>query len=108
MGFYGEPTCEETAYVLLALATAGAADQDERDRRRCAAGLEYLSAAADAVEDGADVLFPALWVDKCLYTPTLVVRAAIDGARYACTRRWASGSLLSPVRDLSVAGARES
>jgi halimadienyl-diphosphate synthase len=106
-GFYGESTCEETAYGLLALATAGSLEHDERDRERCAAGLEYLSAAADAAEDGAEVLFPPLWVDKCLYTPTLVVRAAIDGARYACNRRWATQPLVSTSRTLSASGARE-
>jgi halimadienyl-diphosphate synthase len=95
-GFYGEPTCEETAYALLALATVGPAHEDDRARAQCAAGLEYLSAAADAAEDGAEVLFPPLWVDKCLYTPTLVVRAVMDAARYACNRRWASALIASP------------
>ncbi len=96
-GFYGEPTCEETAYCLLALATAGSAQYQDRDRERCAAGLGYLAAAADAADDGAEVPFPALWVDKCLYTPTLVVRAAIDSARFACAKRWASGLIMSAV-----------
>ena len=90
-GFYGEPTSEETAYALLALATAGDVEHDAEDRARSIAGLQYLGAADAAAKDGADFLFPALWVDKCLYTPTLVVRAAIDGAWYACTKRWPQG-----------------
>ena len=101
-GFYGEPTCEETAYAVLALATAGSPEHDEDDRQRCAAGLLYLSAAADAAEDGAEVPFPSLWVDKCLYTPTLIVQAAIDAARYACNRRWASALVATPKTTLNV------
>jgi halimadienyl-diphosphate synthase len=71
-GFYGQPTAEETAYGLLAL-SAASSRHDERDRKRCAAAADYLSTAADAD-------MPALWIDKCLYTPPLVVRAAIDAA----------------------------
>jgi halimadienyl-diphosphate synthase len=106
-GFYGEPTCEETAYALLALATAGSPTDDDGDRRRCAAGLAYLSAALSAADDGAEVLFPPLWVDKCLYTPTLVVRAAIDAARYACNRRWPMALVGALSANVSVSGARE-
>lgn len=100
-GFYGESTCEETAYAVLALATAGSPEHDEDDRRRCTAGLEYLSAAENAAEDGAEVPFPPLWVDKCLYTPTLVVRAAIDAARYAGNRRWTNALVAAPGTRLS-------
>jgi halimadienyl-diphosphate synthase len=69
-GFYGQPTAEETAYGLLALC---AADFDEQDRTRCENAARYLS---DAAHDN----FPPLWIDKCLYTPPLIVRAAIAGA----------------------------
>src|SRR6266508_4359483 len=51
-GFYGQPTCEETAYALVALAMAGGPEDEDADRRRCRAGLEYLAAAEDAAKDG--------------------------------------------------------
>src|SRR6185295_12475568 len=66
-GFYGQPTAEETAYGLLAL-TSGR-DVAERDRARCAAAAAYL-------EQVKNDEFPPLWIDKCLYTPPLIVRAA--------------------------------
>ncbi len=76
-GFYGQPTAEETAYGLLAL-TAGRFD--ERDYERCARAAAYLEQARhDTV--------PALWIDKCLYTPSLIVRAAIDAALAAWHRK---------------------
>jgi hypothetical protein len=31
-------------------------------------------------------MYPPLWIDKCLYTPTLVVRAAIEAASFVCAR----------------------
>ncbi|HEX5501923.1 MAG TPA: prenyltransferase/squalene oxidase repeat-containing protein [Thermomicrobiales bacterium] len=85
-GFYGEPTAEETAYAVLALALArGAAGAPSpRDRRRCAAGARYLRRAAGAAGAGAED-YPPLWIDKCLYTPTLIVRATIAAA-LAATR----------------------
>jgi hypothetical protein len=70
-GFYGQPTAEETAYGLLALVDSKSFD--ERDRARCAAAAAYLRETSTAE-------MPALWIDKCLYTPPLVVRAAIDAA----------------------------
>jgi halimadienyl-diphosphate synthase len=73
-GFYGQSTAEETAYGLLAL-TAGRSF-DERDRPRCAAAAAYLT----HVEHDE---YPPLWIDKCLYTPPLIVRAAIDAAHAA-------------------------
>lgn len=85
-GFYGRPTVEETAYAILAL-TAGEPDRlDLSDRRCCAAGVRYLKAALDRT--GITEPFPSLWIDKCLYTPALVVRAAIEAARLACLGRW--------------------
>ena len=75
-GFYGQATAEETAYGLLALS---ATRFDERDRMRCAAAARYLSQ-----HDRED--FPPLWIDKCLYTPPLIVRAAIAGALAAWNR----------------------
>lgn len=77
-GFYGEPTAEETAYGVLALARGAADGPSARDRRRCAAGLRYLR-TLDAATAGTED-YPPLWIDKCLYTPTLVVRATIAAA----------------------------
>jgi halimadienyl-diphosphate synthase len=70
-GFYGQPTAEETAYGLLALAARRTFE--EGDRARCTAAAAYLK----NVEHEE---FPPLWIDKCLYTPPLIVRAAIDAA----------------------------
>jgi len=77
-GFYGEPTAEETAYGLLALAVSA----DDRDMRHCEAAASYLR---QAVRDGAP--HPPLWIDKCLYIPPLVVNAAIDAALSAWNLR---------------------
>jgi halimadienyl-diphosphate synthase len=78
-GFYGQPTTEETAYALLALMSGRVLD--EMDEARCAAGMAYLNATSEG-----DV-YPPLWIDKCLYTPALVVRAAIEAARTVYARR---------------------
>ncbi|MGH2457861.1 MAG: hypothetical protein ACRDIY_03230, partial [Chloroflexota bacterium] len=92
-GFYGAPTVEETAYAVLALTAGDATRRDLADRRACAAGVRYLKTALDRA--GGDRSFPALWIDKCLYTPPLVVRAAIEAARLACLGRWrAAGPIL--------------
>jgi hypothetical protein len=42
--------------------------------------MAYLNEVGDAD-------LPALWIDKCLYTPPLVVRAAIEAARTVYARR---------------------
>ncbi|MGI9147543.1 MAG: hypothetical protein ACR2IK_13480 [Chloroflexota bacterium] len=76
-GFYGQPTTEETAYGLLALVSNR--ERDGMDHIRCARAAAYLAKASQ------DVL-PALWIDKCLYTPPLIVRAAIQAARAAYSR----------------------
>jgi hypothetical protein len=81
-GFYGQPTAEETAYGLLALAAGGQArtvNVTEADRRRCALAARYLRETAGRA-------FPPMWVDKCLYTPTLVVQKAIEAALVAHDR----------------------
>ncbi len=70
-GFYGQPSPEETAYGLLALA----ATADDRDMRHCHAAADYLGQAR---REGMS--HPPLWIDKCLYIPPLVVNAAIDAA----------------------------
>jgi halimadienyl-diphosphate synthase len=78
-GFYNQPTTEETAYALLALASGRLLE--DGDRARCAAAMHYLDQVGDAD-------LPPLWIDKCLYTPPLVVRAAIEAARTVYTRRF--------------------
>lgn len=70
-GYY-LPTAEETAYCLQALLTL------KRHGRKVPAkaisgGLAWLS-------EHADPPYPPLWIGKCLYSPTLVVRSAILGA----------------------------
>jgi hypothetical protein len=83
-GFYGQPTIEETAYALLALAHGPVS---VADRQRCLAGLRFLRASLrEPGESGAATDFPPLWIDKCLYTPTLVVRAVIEAAMLSCSR----------------------
>ena len=72
-GFYGQPTAEETAYGLLALAADN--QINTRDRMRCDAAAAYL---ATAVETNA--AHPPLWIDKCLYVPPLIVKAAVEAA----------------------------
>ena len=42
-------------------------------------------------QDGA-YAFPPLWIDKCLYTPTLVVRAVIAAAGIAAALLAESGT----------------
>lgn len=85
-GFYGRSTIEETAYAVLALATGGPAQTRPGDWQRCANGMRSLEVALDPSRRGADQMLPPLWIDKCLYTPTLVVRAAIEAARIAFER----------------------
>jgi hypothetical protein len=79
-GFYGQSTAEETAYGLLAL--AGNRYMDERDRARSAAAARFLK-----LKRREHIAHPPLWIDKCLYTPPLVVNAAIDGALTAWNKR---------------------
>ena len=84
-GFYGQPTAEETAYAVLALATTGAAEPLGADRQRCVAGMHAIDALL-ATGPQYDQAMPPLWIDKCLYRPTLVVRAAITAACVAARR----------------------
>jgi halimadienyl-diphosphate synthase len=77
-GFYGQPTAEETAYGLMAL-TASA---DDRDMRQCETAAAYLRQSR-----GAGISHPPLWIDKCLYIPSLVVNAAVDAALAAWNLR---------------------
>jgi halimadienyl-diphosphate synthase len=82
-GFYGEPTAEETAYAVLALTSpSGYADETD-DWNRCVAADHYLRSALDAGASGDSAAYPILWIDKCLYAPNLIIRAAITAARHA-------------------------
>ncbi len=85
-GFYERPTAEETAYAVLALALEDPLDADPRDARRCAAGVRYLRSIVMPDEQETEAVFPPLWIDKCLYTPLLVVRAAVEAAELATAR----------------------
>lgn len=77
-GFYGEPTAEETAYGLLTMASSNGARMSKEDRRRCVKAAQFLRDSI-AGQNGT-LSYPPLWIDKCLYTPTLVVQAAIAAA----------------------------
>ena len=86
-GYCGQPTPEETAYAVLALAARDPGDLDEADRRRCALAGRYLRRALlNTSRWDPEQVYPPLWIDKCLYTPTLVVRAAIEAASIVCAR----------------------
>lgn len=106
-GFYGQSTAEETAYALLALAHGEHGQCSPGDRRRCALGVQYLHTVQSREHP-----LPPLWIDKCLYTPTLVVGAAIEAAHFCCARLKHGSSVdqptsaLSPGRPLAKAIAR--
>ncbi|MBN1313214.1 MAG: cyclase [Anaerolineae bacterium] len=71
-GYYGDPTAEETAYCLQALAIW---DQ-------CGGSVSHktLEAGKCWLMDHAEPPYPPLWIGKCLYTPELPVRSAILSA----------------------------
>jgi halimadienyl-diphosphate synthase len=77
-------TAEETAYALLACRAllralpAAAGDGDKDMFRR---GRTYLLRRLGGLED--DAALPTLWVDKTLYAPPRVIRAAVLAAVHA-------------------------
>jgi len=74
-GFFEHGTAEETAYVLTVLLHYN--NQFESiDRDVLQRGAAYL----ERTYDGSDSTYPALWIDKCLYSPEDVVRSAILSA----------------------------
>jgi len=73
-------TAEETAYAMLALLGAGRS-ADPRIGAAVAEGRRRLSGW-----DGREADGPALWHDKDLYRPTLIVRAAVLAARWSADR----------------------
>jgi halimadienyl-diphosphate synthase len=73
-GFFHHGTVEETAYVLTALLHYAAhAPVNKETLRRAAAYLAQTFQADTPV-------YPALWIDKCLYVPHDVVHAAVLAA----------------------------
>ncbi|TDD36570.1 hypothetical protein E1286_38170 [Nonomuraea terrae] len=78
-----EGTAEETAYAMqILLLTDGRADH----RRTAAAdrGLSYLTCPTDASP-------PPLWMDKDLYAPLAITRAAVLASTYLATRARVAG-----------------
>ncbi|WP_436757504.1 prenyltransferase/squalene oxidase repeat-containing protein [Streptosporangium sp. V21-05] len=73
-----EGTTEETAYALQTLLLAGTA-REERWREAVERGYRHLLAARDSAA-------PSLWVDKDLYLPVAIVRAAVLGALHLARR----------------------
>lgn len=67
-------TAEETAYALQVLLAVGSNGVDEPTARAVARGCQWLD-TVDRDDDG-----PALWHDKDLYRPSLIVRAAVLAA----------------------------
>ena len=85
-GFYDQATVEETAYAILALMSGAAGSVDSADEARCAAGVRFLQAASAHGASARRANLPPLWIDKCLYHPTLVVWAVIESALRAFRR----------------------
>lgn len=71
-GYYG-PTSEETAYCLQAL-MAYHRQVEPLDRAILYHAAQYLYNNYHAQS------YPALWIDKCLYAPTQIIRSAIVSA----------------------------
>lgn len=82
-GWFGQATAEETAYALLALAALDDEGDGTRHSERRRAGLRYLMEATLGLGVSAGAHYPAMWVDKCLYTPPLIVASVIQAARMA-------------------------
>lgn len=69
---YHVPTAEETAYCLQALITC--------HQQGMAIPRYVLDRGVAWLAEHADAPYPPLWIGKCLYCPTLVVRSAVLGA----------------------------
>ena len=67
-------SCEETAYVVLALMDSDVADGVD-------AGMRYLLTRRGTEE------FPAMWIGKTLFTPFRVVQAAVTAAHLCYEKR---------------------
>ncbi len=82
-GYFGRSTPEETAYALQALVFWDH-EVERIDPEQLDAGAAYLMKHVN------DEHFTPLWIGKCLYSPRLVVRAAILSAlhSYAVHKNW--------------------
>ena len=85
-GFYGQSTAEETAYAVLALAASASGTFDPMDWLCCNRGIAFLRAALGADWAFDETSYPELWIDKCLYVPSLVVQSVIEAAFVAFAR----------------------
>ncbi|MEU7802599.1 prenyltransferase/squalene oxidase repeat-containing protein [Micromonospora arborensis] len=79
-----EGTVEETAYAVQVLVAAGRYLPGVQ--AAIALGYAYLEANRTRQDDG-----PALWHDKDLYRPTMIVRAAVLAARHASAKAIGAG-----------------
>ncbi len=66
------PTAEETAYAIQALWVW--------NEHAAPVPKEVLQAGARWLQDHMDPPYPPLWIGKCLYSPTLVIRSAVISA----------------------------
>ncbi len=83
-GYYSYSSIEETAYGLLALASGRIGPLSNEDIEACQKAVQYLRENAfDENGNHRTELHYPLWIDKCLYTPSLVVQGVIDGALQA-------------------------
>ncbi len=78
-GFGDRPTAEETAYAVLGLSSAGFHSSDH-EWTVAESSLRTLEAAVSRHGGNRDLLMPPQWIDKCLYSPRLVVRSVIESA----------------------------
>lgn len=85
-GFYNEGTAEETAYAVLALARGCTTESTYEDLKRYMAGVRYIDSLYPVLGDRESFEYPALWIDKCLYVPTWIVKTVLEAARTACMR----------------------
>lgn len=70
-GFFGQGTAEETAYAMIALLHYSFHHSID---------VEVLHRGAAFLQRTYNTFYPALWIDKCLYVPVDIVRAAILSA----------------------------
>ena len=53
----------------------------EDDAARCQKALRFIDQQLANGAEGGKTGFPPLWIDKCLYTPTLIVEAVVEAGR---------------------------
>jgi halimadienyl-diphosphate synthase len=79
-GHFGRATAEETAYAVLALAALDTHNPGASCRIAREKGLSSLESLLE-LETPTVERFPAMWIDKCLYMPTDIVRAVVRAAQ---------------------------